>query len=297
MTHSYRTVDIPVDGGDLRVGIWDVDDRPDAPTALLLHGVTASHLSWPWIAERLPDVRLIAPDLRGRGRSNNVAGAAGMSTHAKDLAEVLTALHVDRTLVVGHSMGAFVAVVFAHQNPEMVSRLALIDGGLPLDVPEGLSSDEVVRHILGPAAERLAMTFTSIDNYFDYWRDHPAFATTWSKGVEDYLAYDLDGEAPELHAATSYAAMTDDTVDLNTGTAIQDALVELHHPSLLITAPRGLFDETPGLYGTERLDKLLSALPDVRHQRIPDTNHYTLVMSDSGAEQCANLIAEMIRNE
>ncbi|PTT15740.1 hypothetical protein DBR36_14370, partial [Microbacterium sp. HMWF026] len=58
--------DIPVPGGTLRVGEW----HPDAEGIpwLLVHGVTASHLAWAWLA-RETTARLIAPDLRGRGRS------------------------------------------------------------------------------------------------------------------------------------------------------------------------------------------------------------------------------------
>ena len=42
---------------------------PGDPSVLAVHGITASHRSLAVVAERLPDVRLIAPDLRGRGRS------------------------------------------------------------------------------------------------------------------------------------------------------------------------------------------------------------------------------------
>ena len=93
----YRTVDVAVAGGDAarrRVGSGRRSD--DAPAVLLIHGVTASHLSWPLVAERLPDVRVIAPDLRGRGRSNGLAGPAGLAAHARDLVAVLDALGVER---------------------------------------------------------------------------------------------------------------------------------------------------------------------------------------------------------
>ena len=45
---------------------------------------------------------------------------------------MLDHLQVDQAVVVGHSMGGFVAVVLAHHHPERVRRLVLIDGGLPL---------------------------------------------------------------------------------------------------------------------------------------------------------------------
>lgn len=293
MSERYHAVDVPVAGGSLRVGVWEAD-RPDAPTALLVHGVTASHRSWQLVADRLPGVRLVAPDLRGRGRSHpdQVPGApTGMAGHAADLVAVLDHLGIDRTLHVGHSMGAFVGLVTADLHPDRVTRTVLVDGGLPLAVPDGLTADEVIAYVLGPTAERLAMRFASVEAYLDFWRQHPAFTRDWSPALEDYLAYDLVGEAPQLRPATAYDAMAVDTVDLNTGTALAGALERLSCPSLLLTAPRGLLDQVPGLYEEERLAEMLLQLPSVTVREVPDVNHYTIVLSERGADAVAEVIA------
>lgn len=295
VNHEYRTVDVPVEGGLLRAGVWEpVDTGLDAPTVLLVHGVTASHLAWPFVVDRLPGVRVIAPDLRGRGRSNGIDGPAGMAAHAADLAALLDVLGIDRTVVVGHSMGGFVSVVFAHRYPDRVTRLLLVDGGLPLDVPAGLSADELVAGILGPTAARLSMRFADVGEYLDFWRRHPAFAGAWTPELEAYLAYDLvDDGAGALRPATSYATTADDTVDMNTGTALPDALAGLRHPTRLITVPRGLQDEPPGLYAPEHLARLLAAYQGgVRHERIDGFNHYTIVMSPGGADVVAAAVRE-----
>lgn len=285
-------VDVPVDGGVLRVGVWD-DATPGAPTVLLVHGVTSSHLAFAFLVDRLRGVRIVAPDLRGRGRSNELAGRAGMRAHAADLAATLDHLGVDRALVVGHSMGAFVSVVFAATHPERVTGLVLIDGGLPLDVPAGLDADTLVSLILGPTAARLSMRFTSPADYRDFWRQHPAFRRAWTPQLERYLDYDLvpagDGM---LRPATSYATTVDDTIDLNTGTALPEALAALRHDSRLITVPRGLQDEEPGLYSEDHLAGLLPQYPSVHHQRFDGFNHYTIVLSAAGADAVAMVIRE-----
>ena len=295
MSERYRTTDVPVSGGTMRVGVWEPDgsEPGTAPTVLLVHGITASHRSWQVVADQLPGVRLVAPDLRGRGRSHPESvpgGPTSMSAHADDLAAVLDHLDVDRTLVVGHSMGAFVGLVLADRHPDRVSRLLLVDGGLPLAVPEGLSADEVISLVLGPVAERLAMRFASVEEYFDFWRRHPAFAHDWSPALEDYLAYDLVGSEPALRPATSYDAMAADTVDMNTGTALRDALGRMQHPALLLTAPRGLFDETPGLYEPTRLAAMLESLPLVTAREVGDVNHYTITMAEPGAKVVAEAV-------
>lgn len=292
MSHTYRTVEVPVAGGELLVGIWDPEGEPIA-TVLAIHGVTSSHLAWPLVVEQLPGVRVIAPDLRGRGGSREVQGPAGMAAHADDVVAVLDALGEDRVPVIGHSMGAFVAVVLADRHPSRVSRLVLVDGGLPLDVPEGLTPEQTVAVILGPTAERLARRWSGVEEYREgFWRSHPAFADDWSTQLEEYIAYDLVPDGEVYRPATSYQTTVDDTVDLNTGTAVPDALSRLDVPTTLVTVPRGLQNEIPGLYPEAHLARLLEQSPQVHHVPLADLNHYTVVMSARGASALGPLLRE-----
>ena len=181
-------------------------------------------------------------------------------------------------------------------NPVMyvLGALAVVDGGLPLDLPEGLSPDEVIQLVLGPTADRLAMRFGSVDAYLDFWRAHPAFRRDWSPALEAYLEYDLVGEEPELRPSTSYATLEEDSLDQNTGTAILDALANLRHTTVLLTAERGLLDQLPPLYADDRLPKLLDAYPGLDHVAVPDVNHYTIVLSERGADAVAAVVQEQL---
>ncbi len=316
-THTYRTVDVPVTGGALRVGVWEpAPDRPQAsaeanavggttpgqagspvPTVLVLHGVTSSHLAWQLLAPKLTGVRVLAPDLRGRGASNGVQGAAGMRAHAEDLVAVLDAFGCDSVPVIGHSMGGFVAVVLSHVAPERVERLVLVDGGLPLNAPAGLTPDQLVTAILGPTAARLSMRFDSTEAYLDFWKAHPAFVNDWAPELDRYFAYDLVPDGEQLRSSTSLATTTEDTVDLNTGSALPEALGALEawgKPVLFVSVPRGLQDETPGLYAPDHLEQMLAHFPSVRHTHLPDLNHYTVVMGERGAEALAEVLQREI---
>lgn len=291
-TRTYRTIDVPVAGGDLRVGVWETNET-DAPAVLLVHGVTASHLAWQFVADALPHVRLIAPDLRGRGRSSTIDGPAGMAAHTDDLAAVCAHLDLPPALIVGHSMGAFVALALALRHPDAVASLLLVDGGLPLAAPAGLDPEELVAAILGPTAERLSMRFSDLDAYLDFWRRHPAFRDNWSPELERYLVYDLVLDGDGLRPATSYRTTVEDTADLTSGSVIHDALAVLRHPALLITVPRGLQDEPPGLYPPGYLAGLLERYAGIEHRRYDGFNHYTIVMSEQGAAAIALVVAEL----
>ncbi|NEN04632.1 alpha/beta hydrolase [Diaminobutyricibacter tongyongensis] len=291
-TMTYRTLDVPVRGGMLRVGEWTPAD-PDAPVVVAAHGITASHLAWATIADALPEVRFVAPDLRGRGRSNGLPGPFGMVQHAEDLAAVSEHLGLDRALVVGHSMGGFVALASAHLYPERFTGPLLVDGGLPLRIPDGVTLDELMASTLGPAMARLSMTFPDRAAYLEFWGRHPAFAANWTQDVVDYANYDLEGTEPNLRPSTSYDAVAADSGDQFGGGVVADSLAALTHPVQLLVAPRGFLDDPPGLYDIAARERARTDYPFVQISEVADVNHYTIVLSPQGADA----VVEALRAE
>ncbi len=297
-TDRYRAVDVPVPGGLLRVGVWesaaDAADGPnhaDAPTLLAVHGVTASHRCWLDLVDALPGWRVIAPDLRGRGRSRELPPPFGMARHADDMAAVLDHLGVQTAVVVGHSMGGFVAMAVHHRHRERVASLVLVDGGLPLFLPDGMTVEQGVAITLGPALQRLSMTFPDREAYRDFFRAHPSFVGNWSDEVTDYVDYDLVGEPPELHSATTPEAVARDTDDfMSGGEWLLPALEALPSHTPLLTAPRNLIDAEPGLYPPEWIKHLQQQFPSIDVRDVPDVNHYTIVLSKPGAAAVAEAV-------
>lgn len=277
----------------MRVGVWDAD--PGAPTVLLVHGVTASHRCWLELAEALPDVRLVAPDLRGRGHSRDLPGPYGMARHADDLAMVTTALDLRPAVTVGHSMGAFVTAVLHDRHPEACGRPVLVDGGLPLLPPPGMDTDQMVAATLGPARERLSMTFSDQESYRAFWRQHPAFAKDWTQAVEAYADYDLVPTPDGLRPATCFEALAGDTEELSGGSSLLAALPELPERTPWLLAPRGLLDQVPPLYPEDARRLWLDRYPQLAPLEIAGVNHYTIVMSARGAAAVAGVIREHLR--
>lgn len=288
-THAtYRRVRVP-DG--LHAGVWEPRGEPRG-TIVAIHGVTSSHRAFTAVARALPEYRIVAPDLRGRGRSNQLPGPYGMARHADDVAALLEHLGVRQALPVGHSMGAFVAVVLAHRHPRFMDRLVLVDGGVPLELPGNVAPDEAIAAILGPAAERLSMTFESREAYRDLWRAHPAFAN-WSPDIVDYVDYDLDGEAPSLHPATRYEALEQDTIDLGaTDGALMAAIDSLRIPAKFLQAERGMLDQATGLFQDRYLARWVARVPMLTSEKIMGINHYTIVFDEPGVEAIVRAVKE-----
>ena len=283
-------LDVEVDDGTLRVARWAAG-RPDAAVVMAVHGITASHVAWAPVAGRLqPDVTVLAPDLRGRGGSNRLGPPYGMAAHARDVLAAASALGVERMVLAGHSMGGFVAATAAAKDPGRISALLLADGGVPTGLaPEGVDPDQAAELLLGPALQRLRMTFESRDSYRDFWRPHPAFAGRWSPAVEAYVDYDIDGEPGAFRSKVSEDAVRADYRDLLTTPEV--ALERVQCPTLFLYAPRGLQNEPPGLYPPDVVEGMADRFPAVKVEQLPDCNHYTMLLDDS----CAALVADRLR--
>ena len=125
MTGSVRVESTHV--GDLLVHVWRAA-APDAPVAIAAHGITANGLSWGRVAELLDGrVTLLAPDLRGRAGSRAAPGPYGIARHADDLAAILEELGVPEAVLVGHSMGGYVAAMTAVRHPWRATGVVLVD--------------------------------------------------------------------------------------------------------------------------------------------------------------------------
>jgi 3-oxoadipate enol-lactonase len=124
-----RAVALP-DRGELFVREQDGDG--DGPPVLLLHGWMASaDLNWFSVfAPLAARHRVIAPDLRGHGRSSGVPGALTLEAMADDAAALLRHLDAAPAVVVGYSMGASVAQLVAQRHPDLVLGLVLGGGEL-----------------------------------------------------------------------------------------------------------------------------------------------------------------------
>jgi lipase len=272
-------LEVPVAGGALYAVRWGV-----APTTVLaVHGITATHLAWVEVARLLPDLSVLAPDLRGRGRSATLPGPYGFDAHVADLLAVLDAAGCERAVLVAHSMGGFVAVALAAAHPERVSRLVLVDGGLPTGRPEDPPPPGGIDAVLGPAAARLGMTFPTREAYREFWRSHAALGPIWGPVVQAYVDYDLVGEAPQFRSSCREEAMRVDGAAVIDHAATTTAMRSLRTPAAFLRAERGLQGVPPPLYSEASVARWRDGPPFVEACTVPDTDHYSILLGAHGA--------------
>jgi pimeloyl-ACP methyl ester carboxylesterase len=253
-----------------------LEPPPGAGTVVALHSISSNGLAWQPLATALEGrLGLVAPDLRGRAESSALR-STGLADHVRDVLAVVDHLDLGRPVLAGHSMGAFVAALAAATRPDAVGGVLLVDGGLPYPSPGTFDVDEVLHGIIGPAMDRLTMTFEDDDAYLRHWHAHPALGPALERpngeALAAYLRHDLTGPPGAMRSSSSLESVRADWTDMMTDPATLAAVHTLQCPAVLAWACRGPLGQEPGLYSPDRV--AAAHLPaDVETLRL-EADHY-----------------------
>lgn len=288
---EIQRLEVAVSGGTL-AAFRIASPTDDAPVVLAAHGITSSSRTWLGVARALARyATIVAPDLRGRGASKELPGPYGIESHVADLLECLDQLAVEQpVVVVGHSLGAYITTRLAADHPERLRRAVLVDGGLSVPGSDGVDPQEFLDVFLGPALARLKMTFQSHEAYRDWWRAHPALdgSDVADGDLIAYADHDLIGTKPHLRSSVAEQAVRADAADL---LEMGSAAHQLTVPSTLLCAPRGLANEPNPMQPLPLVRAWAAEAPEQRLAiQVPDCNHYTIVLGQSGAAAVADAV-------
>jgi pimeloyl-ACP methyl ester carboxylesterase len=209
-----------------------------APVAVLVHGITGWWRTWwrvgPALAER--GWRVIAVDLRGHGTSPPINGVATAQDLAADIAAAVEALGVTRLdALIGHSLGAAVAMELLHVRPEIARRAVLED-------PPGQTRADDVEFQADLEREVLAARRDPEAELARELAENPTWLPEDARqDVEGRAVCDLEGILASLRA--------------NTGVRSAELAPTLRVRSLYLIA-----DEERSALGTERA-RLIGSLP------------------------------------
>jgi pimeloyl-ACP methyl ester carboxylesterase len=166
--------DVLVDGARVHYRTWG---EPGRPGLVLVHGGAAHSGWWDHVAPLLDTHRVIAPDLSGHGDSDR-RPAYGMAQWAREVLAVAAAEELTRPVVLGHSMGGWVALTTGVEHGDAVAGVAVIDSPLDRQPPEEQTLREQPRaHRVHPdlgAAVARFRTLPPQEVYLPAVREHVA---------------------------------------------------------------------------------------------------------------------------
>jgi lipase len=154
--------------------------------------------------------------------------------------------------------------------------------------------DVLLQAVIGPAMERLTLTFPSRDAYHDYWRPHPAVGPAWNEVVEAYLDHDIHQVDGTWRSKVDIDAIRADGRDTLEDATLLTGFGTIDLPRWFVWSPRGVMDADP-LYPRAVVDAVAAANPDLAVVDLHDVNHYTLLLSREGAAQVATVVRDALK--
>ncbi len=164
---------------------------PDAPPLLLIHGSGGTGASeWkPVLQELAKNFRVLAPDLRGHGKTLDPRNEYTFALLAHDMAEFLRALKIAPAFVVGHSNGGNVALVLTMEHPDAVKKVVVMAGNAYV-------SADLSKYARGKWSERISAEW---GEKLALLHDAPRHAGYW-RALMDRTGWEI-ARAPNYSAA------------------------------------------------------------------------------------------------
>ena len=256
------------DGVEINLAIWEGTGKP----ILCVHGITANCRSWDVLAEALvPDYRVMAMDLRGRGQSDKPGQGYSLDHHLKDINCLLDDLGIDQAVIMGHSLGAFIGLAFAAEFPDRTDRLILVDGGGDLSQEQ---FDEVFIAIK-PALDRLGQVFPSADDYLAKMKEAP-YIHPWSAVIETYYRYELEEVEGGVRTNIDPAHIQEEAGNVRQ-VDCAPFYPRVKSKVLILRAPNGLLSQKDLLLPENVIETMLRDITNARRFDVEGVNHYGIV--------------------
>lgn len=163
-------------------------DQGKGRVVVLLHGYLGSHLIWKDTIDNLSkNYRVIAVDLPGHGNTGNFGYAHSMDLMASAVKAILDQLRLKKCVIIGHSMGGYVALAFADLFPDYLKGICLYHSTAYADTVE--KKADRLRAIELVKKSRTVYTKATIKNLFasknlKYLKKEISFATAIAKSTK-----------------------------------------------------------------------------------------------------------------
>jgi 2-succinyl-6-hydroxy-2,4-cyclohexadiene-1-carboxylate synthase len=230
------------------------DGRP----VTLLHGFTQSGRSWrEVIGKMLPGWKWIVPDLRGHGDTQvSKGGTCSMDACTQDLLKLWDALDVEKSHLVGYSMGGRLALHVAARRPARVLSV------LTIGAHAGLEEDARQGRIRGDDALASRIEKDGIEAFVNYWGSLPMFAGLERRGP-NYVA-EVRAERLRNHVAGLACSLRG--MGAGTMQPLWDDLARVDFPCTFVA---GQLDH--GYVASAR--RLATTVPNGRFEIVPRAGH------------------------
>lgn len=233
---------IDVDGARLNVWEWQGEGDP----VVLLHATGFHSRCWDYVIEELPGQHVYAVDLRFHGESSK-EGEVHWPTMANDIKGLLKALDLQNVVLVGHSIGGYLATVTAADLSEHIKELVLLD---PVVMsPKRYEMLDQVKGFMKPENHPVARRRTEWagpDEMYERFNSREPFSYWQDRIIRDYCAHALNDANEDGIRFLKCSPLHEVNIYLNqNGETIHEAIPRVKAPTTIIRARKAGEGEDP----------------------------------------------------
>jgi len=268
------------DGIKIQLAVWEGKGKQ----ILCIHGLTANCRFWDCLASALsPQHRVIAMDLRGRGLSDKPSKGYSIERHCKDVLALIDDLGLKRPVLMGHSLGAFISLVFSAKHPQRVDRLVLVDGG------GKLTETQMAKVFAGikPSLDRLGKTFPSFEDYISQMKQAP-YLQPWNSYMETYFRYEVEKVKGGLRSRVHPKHIEEEAKNLGKVDS-RKYYQKVTSPTLILRATKGMLFKDDFVLPENVAKRMLHEMPNAKRFDVEGTNHYTILFEPNAVRDKAIL--------
>jgi pimeloyl-ACP methyl ester carboxylesterase len=190
---------------------------------------------------------------------------------------------LERPVLMGHSLGAFISLVFAAQYPQRVDRLILVDGGGRLSE---IQMAKVFTSIK-PSLDRLGQIFPSLEAYFYQMKQAP-FLQPWNSYMETYFRYETEEVEGGVRSRVHPKHIEEEAQNLGKVDSTQ-FYKKVTSPTLILRATKGMLVEDDFVLPGEVADRMVREIPNAKRVDVEGVNHYTILFQPNQSRDNAIL--------
>ncbi|PKR77856.1 alpha/beta hydrolase [Halalkalibacillus sediminis] len=234
-----------------------------------VHGLTGNHKQLQFFYEAIGEnYRMITYDLLGRGLSSEAGEESSIGDHARDLIDLIETLKLEKVVLLGYSIGAFICSQAASQS-DNVEALILLDGA---GVPDKGQKDMIL-----PSLSRVEKRYSSPEDYIEQTREaYEKIGIEWTSHHETIARYEIqEVKGGWIHRSKADVLKSD--FDSFFTFDHQKVFENIFCPTLLIIATGKMNGQRP-LFLKESFNILEELIENLRIKHTK-ANHLTLVFN------------------